>query len=112
VCCASETCEKYEVASGPFPVEHFQFYIWLNGDELGFERSLARRRATALGKSCAGYQGKDSHPDLLTHLHPLHLVGRSLFPFEFLQIPAWPHLFFISFLLSTADNSSTKSINT
>jgi len=63
---ASATCEKYEVASGFLPVEHLELYIWLNGDELAFERSLALRRGTVLGKSCAGYQGKDSYPDLLT----------------------------------------------
>src|ERR1700722_17426519 len=66
VSCASATCEKYEVASGPSPVEHLELYVWLNSDELGFERSLALRR-----KNGAGYQGKDSHPDLLTHLDPL-----------------------------------------
>ena len=36
--CVSETCEKYKVASGPSPVEHLELYIWLNLDELGFER--------------------------------------------------------------------------
>jgi hypothetical protein len=44
VSCASAACEKYEVASGPSPVEHLELYIWPNGDELGFERSLALRR--------------------------------------------------------------------
>src|SRR5580704_5208798 len=82
VSCASATCEKYEVASGPSPVEHFELYIWLNGDELGFERSLALRRATVLGKSCTGYQGKDSHPGLLTHLHPLHFYCLAILPHQ------------------------------
>jgi hypothetical protein len=70
---ASEAGEKYEVASGASPVEHFELYLWLNRawlnstwlnrDELGFERSLALRRCAVLGKSCAGYQGKDSRLD-------------------------------------------------
>jgi hypothetical protein len=77
VSCISETCEKYEVASSSSPVEHLELYIWLNFDELDFERSLARRRGTALGKSGAGYQGKDSHPDLLAHLHPLTFTIRQ-----------------------------------
>ena len=56
--CASAACEKYEVTSGPSPVEHLELYIRLNGDELGFERSLALKRGNVLGKSCVGYQGK------------------------------------------------------
>ena len=75
----SETCEKYEVATGPSPVEHFQLYIRLNLDELGFERSLAPKRGIVLGKSCAGYQGKDSDPDLLAHLPSLQL-GLAILP--------------------------------
>ena len=80
--CVSEPCEKYEAASRPSPVEHLELYIWLNVDELGFERSLALRRGTVLGKSCAGYQGKDGHPDLLAHLHPLHLCGLAILPHQ------------------------------
>jgi len=43
----------------PSPLEHLELYIRLEVDELGFERSPARRRRTVLGKSCAGYHGKD-----------------------------------------------------
>ena len=52
--CVTETCEKYEVAPGPSPVEHFEFYIRLNLDELSFERGLALKRGSAMGKSRAG----------------------------------------------------------
>src|SRR5689334_6898766 len=65
VSCVSETCEKYEVASRASPVEHFEFYVWLNVDELGFERSLAMRGRTGLGKRCASDQGKNCHADML-----------------------------------------------
>ena len=84
--CAPETCEEYEVASGPSPVEHLELYIWLNVDELGFERSPALRRGTVLAKSGAGYQGKDSHPNLLTHLHPLHLYCLAILPHQGLPV--------------------------
>jgi hypothetical protein len=90
VSCVSETCEKYEVAPGPSPVEHFELYIWLNLDELGFERSLAQRRGTILGKSCAGYQGKDSHADLLAHLHHLRLYCLATLPHQGSLVSAQP----------------------
>jgi hypothetical protein len=77
---ASATCEKYEAASGPSPIEHFELYIWLHGDELAFERGLAPRRGTILGKRCASYKGKGSHPDLLTHLHPLDFICLAILP--------------------------------
>ena len=57
----------------PSPLEHLELYIRLDVDELGFERSPALGRRTVLGKSCAGYYGRDGHPDLSPHLHPLHL---------------------------------------
>jgi hypothetical protein len=80
VSCISESREKYEVASGPSPVEHLELYIWLNLDELGFERGPALRRGAVLGKSCAGYQGKNNHAGLLTHLFPLHLYCLAILP--------------------------------
>ena len=70
--CVSETCEKYEVATCPSPVEHLELHIRLNLDKLGFDRSPALTRATVLGKSCGGDQDKDSHPDLSAHFYSLH----------------------------------------
>jgi hypothetical protein len=77
VSCVSETSEKYKIAPGPSPVEHFELYIWLNLDELTLDRNLALRRTTTLGRSCAGYQDKDNYPDFLAHLHPLAFTVRQ-----------------------------------
>jgi hypothetical protein len=76
--CVSETREKYEVAPSPSPVEHFKLYIWLYLDELGFERGLALRRRSILGKGRGRYQRKDCRPDLSAHLHPLHSYGLAI----------------------------------
>ena len=89
---ASETCEKYEVASGASLVEHFEPYIRLNLDQLGLERSLALRRWGILGKSCAGYQGKDSYADLLSHLHPLRLYCLAILPLQGALVSAQPQI--------------------
>jgi len=67
VSCVSETSKKYEVAPRPSPVQHFEFYIWLNLNELRFERRFTLKRGIVLDTSCPGYQGKDSRQDLVAH---------------------------------------------